>query len=106
MTAANFPFSAVLSTAITRWLRGVLVRTKESLAVEVDEVRWCIRHPDFGLPRDLAQITNELLTRHEGRYENERRRRVREQPLQLAVAKRAHRPMARNRLYEHEPILL
>ena len=34
---------------------GVRIGTQESVAVEMDDVRGIIRHPDLGFPRDLVQ---------------------------------------------------
>lgn len=61
-----FPLSPIVHSCL-----GSLIRTKEPLTVEMDDVAWCLSDPDLGLPRDFGEVLRHGSSREECSHEDQ-----------------------------------
>src|SRR5205823_5317060 len=93
--------SALLLALLSRRNPALLVRSQESLAIEVNEMGWRFSNPDLGLPRDVVDESRQRLPIQKRRHEHETDSRVGEERAQFLVTLRANGAMTRYSLDEH-----
>jgi hypothetical protein len=80
------------------------VRAEKTLAVEVNQVRRAVGHPNLRFPADLVQPANHCPAVQEGSHQNQSGARTGEQPAQLVAALAVDRTVRGDRFHEYEPI--